>query len=217
MPQAPKLLIAGDAGLIATLREEFARCDGGAVVACADSAEAALRAIAERPPQILLLDDDMLAAESFLPESRAAGFAGEAIILARRPRPALFALGDCLPRPFRFAELCARVVALAAQRAHAIGPYRFRADLAELTDAAGRRVRLTEKESAILAALARAEGGALARDALLRDIWGYNSAVATHTLETHIHRLRRKLERDPSRPRLLLTEKGGYRLAQLRI
>ncbi len=214
MTQAPKLLIAADAALTAILREEFARC-AGLALSCAHSTEAALRAIDQEPPQILLLDDNSLAAEIFLPQARAAGFAGAAIILASAPRPTLADLGVCIPRPFRFAELLARVRALSAQAEPVIGPYRLRADFAELTDETGRRIRLTEKETAILSALARAEGGVLAREVLLRDVWGYNRAVTTHTLETHVHRLRRKLEREPSRPRLLLTEKGGYRLNRL--
>ncbi len=76
----------------------------------------------------------------------------------------------------------------------------------------GRRVRLTHKETAILARLART-GDIVPRQTLLTEVWGYGATVNTHTLETHIYRLRRKIEPDPDRPTLLLTEAGGYRLA----
>jgi DNA-binding response OmpR family regulator len=72
-------------------------------------------------------------------------------------------------------------------------------------------VRLTEKETAILQFLYRADR-TIGRDTLLDQVWGYNAGVRTHTLETHIYRLRRKIERDPARAEILVTEPGGYRL-----
>ena len=76
-----------------------------------------------------------------------------------------------------------------------------------------KKVRLTEKETNILKFLYRATGSVVARDVLLHEVWGYNAGVTTHTLETHIYRLRQKIELDPSNARLLVTESGGYRLA----
>jgi DNA-binding response OmpR family regulator len=78
--------------------------------------------------------------------------------------------------------------------------------------AKNRRIRLTEKEAAILKFLYRAGTRAVARQVLLNEVWGYNAAVTTHTLETHIYRLRQKIEPDPANARLLVTEGGGYRL-----
>ena len=95
----------------------------------------------------------------------------------------------------------------------AIGPYVFRpAAKLLLEPARGRKVRLTDKESNILKFLYRAAGKPVPRQVLLNEVWGYNSSVTTHTLETHIYRLRQKIEADPSRTRMLLTAGGGYGL-----
>ena len=76
-----------------------------------------------------------------------------------------------------------------------------------------KKIRLTEKETAILKYLYRAGNKPVSRDTLLGEVWGYNSGVTTHTLETHIYRLRQKIEEDPSHAQILLTEQGGYRLS----
>ena len=76
----------------------------------------------------------------------------------------------------------------------------------------GQKIRLTEKETAILRFLYRAGQTPMSRETLLQDVWGYNSGVTTHTLETHVYRLRQKIEKDPSRAEILITEQGGYRL-----
>src|SRR5262249_62348713 len=75
-----------------------------------------------------------------------------------------------------------------------------------------KKVRLTEKETSILKYLYRAGDRIVGRDALLNEVWGYNAGVTTHTLETHVYRLRQKIERDPARAEILVTEPGGYRL-----
>ncbi len=62
-----------------------------------------------------------------------------------------------------------------------------------------RRIRLTEKETAVLKFLYRSDT-AVNRQMLMHEVWGYNSAVTTHTLETHIYRLRQKIEADPPTP-----------------
>ena len=53
----------------------------------------------------------------------------------------------------------------------------------------------------------------ISREELLTEVWGYNAGVTTHTLETHVYRLRQKIEPDPTGPKILITEAGGYRLA----
>ena len=95
----------------------------------------------------------------------------------------------------------------------AIGPYTFQPGAKLLTDPAKRKkVRLTEKETAILRFLYRAGQLPVSRETLLQEVWGYNSGVTTHTLETHIYRLRQKIEKDAANPEILVTEAGGYKL-----
>ncbi|MHA1113408.1 MAG: response regulator transcription factor [Alphaproteobacteria bacterium] len=95
-----------------------------------------------------------------------------------------------------------------------IGPYSFRPAAKILLDEANNlKVRLTEKETAILKYLYRAGDMVVGRDQLLHEVWGYNTGVTTHTLETHVYRLRQKIEREPGKAAILLTEPGGYRLA----
>jgi DNA-binding response OmpR family regulator len=125
---------------------------------------------------------------------------------------------DHIARPFRLGTLLDRLrthLDESGSRDHAaltVGPYSFDPAARRMRDeGGGRMVRLTEKETAILQLLHRA-GRAIGRDTLLKQVWGYNDRVTTHTLETHIYRLRRKIERDPSRAELLVTEPGGYRL-----
>jgi DNA-binding response OmpR family regulator len=126
---------------------------------------------------------------------------------------------DYLAKPFRLPELLARVRAQlrvydnSEDATFLIGSYVFRPSVRLLQDPArNRKVRLTDKECAILKYLYRAGGKAVARHVLLNEVWGYSSAVSTHTLETHVYRLRQKIEADPAQPRLVLTDNGGYRL-----
>jgi DNA-binding response OmpR family regulator len=124
---------------------------------------------------------------------------------------------DYVTKPFRFAVLMARVHAHLRSHGHSedaqyrIGPYTFRPSAKLLIDEAAKKIRLTEKETNILKFLHRS-GETVPRETLLHEVWGYNPAVTTHTLETHIYRLRQKIEADPGRARLLVTESGGYRL-----
>lgn len=125
---------------------------------------------------------------------------------------------DYVTKPFRFAVLLARI--RAQLRTHeqsedavfSVGPYTFKPAQKMLLEENGQKIRLTEKETAIMKYLYRAEEKIIGRDELLEQVWGYNSGVTTHTLETHIYRLRQKIEKDPSNARLLVTEGGGYKL-----
>src|SRR6516165_8336810 len=93
-----------------------------------------------------------------------------------------------------------------------IGSYTFRPSSKILLNQKGNKVRLTEKETAILRYLYRADQRPVSRETLLQEVWGYNSGVTTHTLETHIYRLRQKFENDAATPAILVTEAGGYKL-----
>jgi DNA-binding response OmpR family regulator len=126
---------------------------------------------------------------------------------------------DYVVKPFKLLVLLARMRAHLRQHEQsedavfAIGPYSFRPSAKLLLDTERKRkVRLTEKETAILKYLYRAGEKAVTRDILLNEVWGYNAGVTTHTLETHIYRLRQKIERDPADASILVTESGGYRL-----
>ena len=126
---------------------------------------------------------------------------------------------DYVTKPFRLGVLLARLRAHLRQHEQSedavftIGPYSFQPSAKILVDSeTSRKVRLTEKEAAILKYLYRAGRNVIGRDTLLHEVWGYNPGVTTHTLETHVYRLRQKIERDPSRAEILVTEPGGYRL-----
>ena len=127
---------------------------------------------------------------------------------------------DYVTKPFKFNILLARIRAQLRQHEQSedavfgIGPYTFKPSAKLLVDdeRQGKKIRLTEKETAILKYLYRAEGAVVGRQTLLTEVWGYNAEVTTHTLETHIYRLRQKIERDPANATILVTEPGGYRL-----
>ena len=126
---------------------------------------------------------------------------------------------DYVTKPFRLGVLLARIRAQFRQHERSedavfsLGPYSFRpAAKMLLSPDSSNKIRLTEKESAILKYLLRSGDGVVGRDELLNEVWGYNSGVTTHTLETHVYRLRQKLEKDPSNAEILVTEPGGYRL-----
>jgi DNA-binding response OmpR family regulator len=125
---------------------------------------------------------------------------------------------DYVTKPFRFAVLLARIRAQLRQHetsedvVFTIGPYAFRPRSKLLLNSKGSKVRLSEKESSILRYLYRDGQRAVPRETLLREVWGYNSEITTHTVETHIYRLRQKIEQNAAAPAILVTEAGGYKL-----
>jgi DNA-binding response OmpR family regulator len=126
---------------------------------------------------------------------------------------------DYITKPFRSNELVARLRAHlrtfddSVDATFTIGRFQFRPYTRLLKDAEKKRgVRLTAREAAILKFLYRANGQPVDRHLLLHELWGDDAGITTHTLETHIYRLRQKIEPDPANPTLLVTESGGYRL-----
>lgn len=121
---------------------------------------------------------------------------------------------ECLTKPVRLAQLVSRLRRLAdrfqSRRRRQIGDWDLDAQTSQLIRG-GESQKLTGKEAAILIELFEADG-AVGRDALLENIWGYGANISTHTLETHIYRLRQKIEADPGEPQVLLTLEGGYLL-----
>ncbi len=126
---------------------------------------------------------------------------------------------DYVTKPFRLGVLVARLHAqlrsheASTDAVFTIGPFTFHPTAKVLIESGSRKkVRLTEKEVAILRFLYRAGDKPVSRETLLGEVWGYNAGVNTHTLETHVYRLRQKIERDPARAEILVTAPGGYRL-----
>ncbi|MFP3921345.1 MAG: response regulator transcription factor [Dichotomicrobium sp.] len=152
------------------------------------------------------------------------GFKGPVIMLTAQDTDSDMILGlesganDYVTKPFRIAVLLARIRAQLRQHEQSedvvfnIGPYTFKPANKLLIDPKGGKIRLTEKETSILKYLYRAGESVITRDVLLHEVWGYNAGVTTHTLETHIYRLRQKIETDPANAELLVTEAGGYKL-----
>lgn len=126
---------------------------------------------------------------------------------------------DYITKPFRLGVLLARLRAHLRQHEQSedatfqVGPYTFQPAAKLLVENdSDQKIRLTDKETNIIKFLYRADGKVVGRDTLLDEVWGYNAGVTTHTLETHVYRLRQKIEKDPSNARLLVTEPGGYKL-----
>ena len=125
---------------------------------------------------------------------------------------------DIVTKPFKFLVLLARIRSHLCQFAQMeddnffLGTYVFKPRQKYLLKDNNIKIRLTEKETDILKYLIHAENTTVKREVLLQEVWGYNAGVTTHTLETHIYRLRQKIEYDPSQAKLLVTESGGYRI-----
>jgi DNA-binding response OmpR family regulator len=219
------LLVDDDNDLREALAEQFDLHDGFEVLQ-APGANAGIELALSERIDMILLDVDMpdMDGREACKMMRQKGVRAPIIMLTGQDGDADTILGlesganDYVTKPFKFSVLLARVRAhlrsfeQSEDATFQVGPYDFRPSAKSLTTEDGRKVRLTEKETNILKYLYRAGGKPVARDELLSEVWGYNAAVTTHTLETHIYRLRQKIEPDPSNARLLLTDAGGYRL-----
>ncbi len=225
-PARKILIVDDDETLREMLGEQFALHEEFSVSEAENAAEG-INAVKGEHFDLVLLDVDMpdMDGREACKIMRRNGYAGPIIMLTAEDSESATILGldaganDYVTKPFRFAVLLARIRAHLRQFEQSeeaifrIGPYTFKPAQKMLIAEDGRKIRLTEKETAILKYLYRAGDKVVSRDTLLHEVWGYNAGVTTHTLETHIYRLRQKIEREPSQAELLLTESGGYRLA----
>ena len=224
-PMRPILIVDDDASVRALLVEQLGHDGEFAPREAASLAEAERMLLASPPAfdaillDVGLPDGDGLA---FCSRLRQIGVRVPILIVSGHATEADIVRGldaganDYIAKPFRLRELLARLRAQLRNHEHSddatlqLGVFRFSASARSLTDAAGQRVRLTEKEAAILKFLYRAGSVAVPRETLLAAVWGYNTRVSTHTLETHVYRLRRKL--GDVAGEMIATEGRGYRL-----
>ena len=219
------LIVDDDEDLRSSLRDQLALYDEFEVSTAGTAAEG-LEATRKSHLDLILFDvglPDMDGREA-VKQLRRNGFKAPIVMLTGNTIDADQILGldaganDYIAKPFKFAVLLARIRAQLRQHepsedaVFSIGPYTFKPASKLLLDEKGSKIRLTEKETSILKYLYRAGEKVVSREVLLHEVWGYNAGVTTHTLETHIYRLRQKIEKDPSSAELLVTETGGYKL-----
>ena len=226
MAQRKTLLIVDDDSDLRGAVAEQLQAEDFVTLEAATAGEGVRRAQADRP-DLILMDVDLpdFDGREACRRLRAAGVATPVIMLTAAAQDEDTVRGldsganDYVTKPYNFAVLLARIRVQLRDHEHSegavfrLGAYEFRPAGKLLLDAAGKKIRLTEKETNILKYLYRAGEKPVAREELLAEVWGYNAGVTTHTLETHVYRLRQKIEADPAHARLLLTEAGGYKLA----
>jgi len=223
------LIVDDDSELREALAEQLDVHESFQVAQAADGLDGVRQAKALKA-DLILLDVDLpdIDGREVCRQIRAAGVSSPVIMLTAAGgdndtiRGLDAGANDYVAKPFRLAELLARLRAQmrifenSEDAVFTIGPYQFRPSTKLLQDTVRhKRIRLTEKEAAILKFLYRSGTTPVARQVLLNEVWGYNASVTTHTLETHIYRLRQKIEPDPAKLSLLITEAGGYRLDPL--
>jgi DNA-binding response OmpR family regulator len=227
MAQAKTILIVDDdTDVREALREQLELHEEFAAETAATAAEG-MRVAREARPELLLLDVDLpdMDGREALKLLRSGGVTAPVNMVTAATGDSDTILGlesganAYVTKPFKFNVLLAHI--RAQLRSHEqsedavfkIGPYEFRPAGKMLLDAKSKKIRLTDKETNILKYLYRAGQKVISREELLTEVWGYNAGVTTHTLETHVYRLRQKIEPDPAGPKILITEAGGYRLS----
>ena len=219
------LIVDDDDALRETIAEQFSLHDDFSVTAV-NGGMPAINHLKNELVDLVILDVNMpdLDGREACKIMRKNGYRGPVIMLTAESSDADTILGldaganDYVIKPFKFAVLLARIRAQLRQHEQSedavfkIGPYTFKPSAKLLLLDDNKKIRLTEKETSILKFLYRAGDQVVSRDVLLHEVWGYNAGVTTHTLETHIYRLRQKIEKHPSQAELLITETGGYKL-----
>jgi DNA-binding response OmpR family regulator len=226
MAQTRRILIVDDDGDLRSALVEQLSLHPEFQVEAVETANAAFAAVGDSAPDLVIMDVGLpdLDGREAVKRMRRDGYRRPIIMLTAHDSDADAVLGldsganDFVGKPFRFVVLLARIRSQLRQYEASedaefqVGPYTFRPTSKNLVNARGVKLRLTEKEAAILRYLHRAEQQPVARETLLKHVWGYNASVTTHTLETHIYRLRQKIEDNPAEAQLLVTEGGGYKL-----
>jgi len=224
-----RILLVDDDRTLQSLLAEQLEAAREFVTTCVNTASAAIDIAQRESYDLILLDVGLpdMDGRELCRELRRIGIRAPVIMLTAADTDADTIHGleaganDYIAKPFKMGVLIARARAQLRQfeqsedATFTIGPYSFRPSNKILLDneKGGKKVRLTEKETAILKYLLRSGEKPVAREKLLTEVWGYNAEVSTHTLETHVYRLRQKIERNPAEAKLLLTGPGGYRLA----
>ncbi len=227
MAQRKTILIIDDDPDLRELLAEQLQLHEEFDAACAATAAEGVRIAKDSRPDLILLDVDLpdMNGREACRLLRRSGVVAPVIMVTAASGESDTILGldsgasDYVTKPFKFSLLLARI--RAQLRSHEqsedavfrIGAYEFRPAVKVLIDEKGKKLRLTDKEANILKYLYRAGSKPVSREELLAEVWGYNAGVTTHTLETHIYRLRQKIEPEPANSRLLITEAGGYRLS----
>jgi DNA-binding response OmpR family regulator len=227
MPQLKKiLLVVYDEELRKALTEQLLLSEDFKVSEGTDGAQA-IEKVNQQSFDLIILDVGLPATDGheLFRLIREHGVKSPMLVLTESDTDASKVLGinagtnDYITKPFKFPVLLARIRAQLRQYEQSedailkLGPYMFNPAGKLLMTEAGNQIRLTEKETNILKFLYHTRERVIQRDTLLHEVWGYNAGVTTHTLETHIYRLRQKIETDPSNSSLLVTENGGYHLA----
>lgn len=222
------LIVDNDAALRASLTEQMELIEGLDAVGAA-TGEQARQQVKDRHFTVILM-------EVSLPDTdgrdlcrifRRQGVKIPIIMLTAYHTDADIILGldsganDYVAKPFRLGVLLARVRAqhrqfkLSDDVIFPIGPYSFRPSTKILTDTATeKKIRLTERETTLLKYLYRIGDRPAPRQALMDEVWGCNARVQSHTIESHIYRIRQKIELNPADAQILVTEPEGYRLAR---
>ncbi len=226
MAHTSRLLVVEDDGDLRDTLVEQIGLSGEFQVDATDNAAAARSALQADRFDLVIMDVGLpdMDGRDAVKLIRDDGFRGPIVMLTAQASDADVVTGldaganDYVSKPFKFAVLLARIRAQLRQHEASedavfrIGPYTFKPGSKTLVSDKGSKLKLTEKETAILRFLYRAGQKVVSRDVLLQEVWGYNAAVTTHTLETHVYRLRQKIETNPSSARILITEPGGYKL-----
>ena len=225
------LLVDDDNDLREELIEQFGLYNEFETTGAANATDGIKYAL-DNPFDLIVLDIDLpdMPGTEACQLMRERGVAAPIVMLTGRDTESDEVLGlnmganDYVTKPFRFSVLLARLRAhlrsfeQSEDATFQVGPYEFKPAFKVLTPPESedgkpvRDIRLTEKETNILKYLYRAKGKPVGRQELLEEVWGYNAAVTTHTLETHIYRLRKKIEPGDGQTQIIVTEPGGYRL-----